>query len=225
MNRTQASQGRSQASQGRPQAGPGRPEIRQACAADQAALRDFLTGLSLQARYLRFFTGASPTRPAMLRILAGGREHIDVVVAVDGGAIIGHAMACDAAGPGGAQVTEIGVVVADARQGCGVGSALVRTLLARALARGVTAVTMEVLAENRHVLAMIDGHWPAARRDFSGGGMEIRVPLAPPADRQAPRPGRIRALRPGLRRASQPEKRRQSRPREERPSERLAIPR
>jgi GNAT superfamily N-acetyltransferase len=194
------------------------------CAADHQALRDFLTGLSLQARYLRFFTGASPTRPAMLRVLAGGGEHIDVVVAVDGGAIIGHAMACDAAGPGGARATEIGVVVADARRGRGVGSALVRALLARALARGVTAVTMEVLAENRQVLAMIAHHWPAARRDQSGGGVGISVPLAGPADRYLPRPAQRWAPQPAPRRVPPPGKRRLSRPREERPSERLAIP-
>jgi GNAT superfamily N-acetyltransferase len=200
----------------RTQASPGRPEIREACPADHAALRDFLTGLSLQARYLRFFTGASPTRPAMLRILAGGGERIDVVIAVDGGAIIGHAMACDTAGPGGARATEIGVVVADARQGRGVGSALVRALLARALARGITAVTMDVLPENRQVLAMIADHWPAARRDQSGGGIAIRVPLAQPGQRRLPRPG--------PRRVPQPDKRRLSRPREERLSERLAIP-
>jgi GNAT superfamily N-acetyltransferase len=198
----------------RTQASRGRPEIRQACAADHAALRDFLTGLSLQARYLRFFTGASPARPAMLRVLAGAGEHIDVVVAVDGGAIIGHAMACDAAGPGGTRVTEIGVVVADARQGCGVGSALVRTLLARALARGVTAVTMEVLAENRRVHAMIAGHWPAARRDQSGGGVAISVPLAGPADRYLPRPDQRWTPRPAPRRVPQPGQRRPSRPRE-----------
>jgi len=93
------------------------PEIRQACYSDHAAIRDFLGGLSLRARYLRFFTGALSTGPAMLRILAGGGDHIDVVVAIEGGVIIGHAMASDAAGADGVPVTEIGVVVTDARQG------------------------------------------------------------------------------------------------------------
>jgi GNAT superfamily N-acetyltransferase len=152
----------------------------------------------------------------MLRVLAGGSERIDIVVAVDGGAIIGHGMACDLAGPGDARATEIGVVVADARQGRGVGSALVRTLLARALARGVSAVTMEVLAENRQVVAMIAGHWPAARRDRSGAGVAFSIPLARPGPRKVPHPG--------TRRMPQPDSRRLSRPREERPSERLAIP-
>jgi acetyltransferase len=154
----------------------------------------------------------------MLRVLAGGSERIDVVVAVDGGAIIGHAMACDTAGPGGARVTEIGVVVADARQGRGVGSALVRALLARALARGVTAVTMEVLAENRQVLGMIAHYWPAARHDQSGPYVTIEARLPQPAAQR-------RAHLPEQRRLPQPSRNRPPRPREERPSERFAIPR
>ena len=44
------------------------PEIRQACYSDHTAIRDFLGGLSLRARYLRFFTGALSTGPAMLRM-------------------------------------------------------------------------------------------------------------------------------------------------------------
>lgn len=169
-----------------------RLEIRQACYADHAALREFLGGLSLRARYLRFFTGALTAGPAMLRILAGGRDHIDALVAVENGAIIGHAMASDATGPGDGAVTEIGVVVTDARQGRGIGSALVRTLTARARARGITTATMEVLAENRQVLAMIADHWPAAHHDLSGACATIRVPLPHPGAGQVSQPFRER---------------------------------
>jgi GNAT superfamily N-acetyltransferase len=182
-------------------------EIRQACYADHAELRDFLYGLSLRARYLRFFTGALTASPAMLRLLAGGGDHIDAVVAVDNGVIIGHAMASDMTGPGGSQATEIAVVVTDARQGRGIGSALVRALTARAQARGVTTATMDVLAENRRVLGMIARRWPAARQDGSGPYVTIHARLQQPAPQRPPHPG---SLPP--------------RPREERPSERLAIP-
>jgi ribosomal protein S18 acetylase RimI-like enzyme len=98
----------------------------------------------------------------MLRILAGGVAHTDVLVATCDGVIIGHAMAGDRTGPGGTRQTEIGVVVADAHRGRGVGSALVRQLVARAQIRGATALVMEVLAENRQVLNMISDHWPVA---------------------------------------------------------------
>src|SRR5262249_41007588 len=46
----------------------GQVRIRQADRADHGALRDFLDGLSVRTRYLRFFGGALPTSPAMLRI-------------------------------------------------------------------------------------------------------------------------------------------------------------
>jgi ribosomal protein S18 acetylase RimI-like enzyme len=175
----------------RTQVGPARAEIRQACCADHAALRDFLGGLSPRARYLRFFTGAVSTSPAMLRMLTGGGDHIDAVVAVEDGVIIGHAMASDTIGPGGSRATEIGVVVTDARQGQGVGSALIRTLAAGAQARGITAITMEVLSENRLMLAIIAHYWPTARHHQSGPYVSIQAPL--------PRPRQQRRLQPGER--------------------------
>jgi GNAT superfamily N-acetyltransferase len=107
---------------------------------------------------------AGPDRPSR----SGGT---DAVVATVGGVIIGHGMAVDrpadrSAGrpaPLEGRVTEIGVVVADAWQGQGVGSALVRALISRAQARGVTSLVMDVLPDNRQMLAMIATHWPAAR--------------------------------------------------------------
>jgi GNAT superfamily N-acetyltransferase len=91
--------------------------------------------------------------------------------------IIGHAMAVDTAGPPGAATTEIGVVVTDAWQGRGVGSGLIRALASRARDRGATTLVMEVMAENRRVLAMIAGRWPDARHDRSGAYVTVCTPL------------------------------------------------
>ena len=55
------------------------------------------------------------------------------------------------------------MVVADAWQRQGVGWTLVRALITGAQVRGVTSVTMDVLHGNDRVLAMIKGHWRAAR--------------------------------------------------------------
>jgi len=164
--------------------------IRPPDTADLAALGGFFAGLSMRSRVQRFF---APVRlsPAMIRRAcglgadgpaaddpAGGTGHAgpdrpsrsggtDAVVATVGGVIIGHGMAVDR--PAGrpapleGRVTEIGVVVADAWQGQGVGSALVRALISRAQARGVTSLVMDVLPDNRQMLAMIATHWPAAR--------------------------------------------------------------
>lgn len=154
--------------------------IRRPCNSDREPIREFLTGLSPRARYLRFFSGAPPVSGAMLRILAGGSPRTDVLVATTGnGMIVGHAMAGDQAGPGGALRTEIGVVVADGYRGQGVGSALVRQLVARAEVRGVTAVVMEVLAENRQVLTMIADHWPVASEERSGAYLTFSARLQP----------------------------------------------
>jgi len=149
--------------------------IRQARGADRESLRTFFTGLSARTRYLRFFAALTIT-PAMLRILSGG-DNADAVVAIRQGAIIGHGIAVDRAGPGGAIITEIGVVVADAWQGQGIGSALVRALIAAARARGAAIVAMDVLPGNQRVLAMIAHHWPGASIDHSADCIVIRARL------------------------------------------------
>jgi L-amino acid N-acyltransferase YncA len=147
--------------------------IRPACATDAGALGDFFAGLSLQSRYERFFAPVTPG-PELLRKLSGDDGHADVVVAVRGGVIIGHAMAVDRDGPRGARTADVGVVVADAWQGQGVGSALLRALITSARARGVTSLTMDVLPGNHRMLAMIAGHWPAARVENSADFVTFR---------------------------------------------------
>ncbi len=150
--------------------------IRPASAADTGALSDFFAGLSPQTRYLRFFAAVTPG-PALVRRMCGGDGRTDAVVAVRGGAIIGHAMAADQVGPRGARTADVGVVVADAWQGAGVGSALIRALIASAQARGVTSLTMDVLPGNRRMLAIIAALWPAARVENSGGFVTFRCRL------------------------------------------------
>jgi GNAT superfamily N-acetyltransferase len=154
----------------------GRILIRQAGGGDLGGLRDFLAGLSVRTRHLRFFAGA-PASAAMIRVLAGQRPDADALVAIGNGEIIGHAMAVDTAGPPGATATEIGIVVADAWQGRGVGSWLLRALAGRARARGATTLAMDVLVENQRVLAMIAARWPAARHDRSGESVTVHARL------------------------------------------------
>jgi len=150
--------------------------IRQARPEDLPALSDFFAGLSAHTRYLRFFGPVAPGA-ALLRTLAGLADNIDALVAVRGGVIVGHAMAVDRDEPRGTRVTDIGLVVHDAWQGRGVGSALMRALVTGAQARGVSTLEMDVLDGNRQVLAMITGHWPAACVDHNSDGFAIRVRL------------------------------------------------
>ncbi len=171
MNRTQIGAGHSAVA------------IRRVVPADRAALTGFFGGLSTTARTLRFFAPVQPG-PAMLKRLAGESAGIEALVATCGGAIIGHAMAVDRSGPPGRRRADIGLVVGDAWQGQGVGSALMRALTASAQTRGVTSLVMDVLPENQQVLAMITGHWGTARTARCADCITVQVPLAAHQRRQ-----------------------------------------
>jgi len=145
---------------------PVRPE-------DLAELGYFFAGLSVESRYLRFFAPVTPTH-GLLDLLAGLPAHVDAIVAVADGEIVGHAMAADCRD---GWATDVGVVVADAWQRRGVGAALMRALVDRAQARGVISLAMDVLPGNRRVLAMVLAHWPEAAVKHGPDGVDIRVPL------------------------------------------------
>ena len=168
--------------------------IRPARTADLPALHDFFAGLSMQTRYLRFFAPITPN-PGLLRVLCGGDGTTDALLATRDAVIIGHAMAADQSGPGGVRTTDIGVVVADAWQGQGVGLSLVRALIIGAQVRGVSSVTMDVLHDNDRARAMITDHWPAVRAHRSRECETICVPLAPDRWDQP----QVRPVRPGTR--------------------------
>ena len=157
--------------------GPATAAIRPVRPADLAALSDFFAGLSVESRYLRFFAPVTPAH-GLLHLLSGAPANVDAIVAVADGVIVGHAMAADRPeDPCGARATDVGVVVADAWQRRGVGAALMRALVIRAQARGVTSLAMDVLPGNRRVLAMIIGHWPDAAIGHSPDSLDIRIPL------------------------------------------------
>jgi ribosomal protein S18 acetylase RimI-like enzyme len=166
--------------------------IRPARTADLPALGDFFAGLSTQARYLRFFSPITPG-PSLLNLLCGGDGTTDAVLATRDGVIVGHGMAADRSGPRGARTTDIGVVVADAWQRQGVGSALVRALITGAQVRGVTSVTMDVMHGNDRAFAMIKGHWPDARTGRSKDCTTICVQLVDDEQHQPP----VLPARPG----------------------------
>ena len=157
---------------------------------DLAELGGFFAGLSVESRYLRFFAPVTPAHD-LLDLLAGRPANVDAIVAVADGEIVGHAMAADCRS---GQATDVGVVVADAWQRHGVGAALMRALVARAQARGVTSLAMDVLPGNRRVLAMVLAHWPDATVGRDPDGLDIRIPLPPDQPRRPrPRPAGERA--------------------------------
>ena len=149
----------------------------------------------MSTRYLRFFAPVTPG-PNMLRLLSGAAADVDAVVAVRGGVIIGHAMGADRVEPGGARVTDVGVVVADAWQGRGIGAALTRALLTGARARGVTSMAMDVLGGNQRALGMITAHWPAACVGHEPDCVTFRIGLGHAGLGQGQRPRTRSAAHP-----------------------------
>lgn len=177
MIRTQLTS-HAEASRGAALAQPGGAvEIRSASAADREAIKSFVMGLSLRSRFLRFFSPVALPTSAVLRGMCGAGPATDALVATADGVIVGHAMASEVTGPDGRPVADIGLVVADRWQGCGVGSQLLGRVIARAAARGVSGLVMEVLPENRRMLAMIARQFAGAGYEFGGGSVTVRVPL------------------------------------------------
>jgi GNAT superfamily N-acetyltransferase len=155
----------------------GAVEIRTASGADCEAIKSFIMGLSLRARFLRFFSPVAPPSSAVLRRMCGVGPDSDVLVATESGAVVGHAMAVDVTEPDGRRVADIGLVVTDRWQNHGIGSQMFGQVIERAADRGVSGLVMEVLPENRRMLEMITSRWGDAGYEFGGGSVTIRVSL------------------------------------------------
>ncbi|MEU6409626.1 GNAT family N-acetyltransferase [Microbispora sp. NPDC046933] len=136
-------------------------------------MRLFVEGLSQATLTHRFFVGLGRPSASLIRAMVACDDRRDALLAVRGDTVIGHAMGHLAEGE-----VEIAVVVDDRWQNLGVGSRLVRTLLRRASVRGAVVVGMDVMTENRRVLAMVRRAWPSATIDTHGTSVEIKAPLA-----------------------------------------------
>jgi GNAT superfamily N-acetyltransferase len=125
---------------------PSTVSVRPLGAHDGAVLDAVFAGLSDTSRYLRFHTGTPRMTADVRQRLAAvdGTRHI-AVGAFAGAEPIGIARLVTV-GPGRA---ELAVEVVDAWQGCGVGTRLVRSVVALGAAADITEVVAEVLAGNR----------------------------------------------------------------------------
>jgi GNAT superfamily N-acetyltransferase len=140
--------------------------LRQAGPDDLTGIRDFVCALSPRSQHLRFFAAVAQPSTGLLRALCG-TGGADVLLVTDrDGTVIAHGMAADATvgdtAAGHGLDSNIGLVVADAWQRCGIGTQLLDALAGRALGRGVTRLVLEVLPENRVMLGIIRRRWPEA---------------------------------------------------------------
>jgi GNAT superfamily N-acetyltransferase len=147
--------------------------IRPATADDADALRAFLAGLSANTQYQRFFTGLGSVSPSLVRDLIAVTPHQQVVLALTGSEVIGHAMATT----NSAGILELGVVVADRHRGRGIGNRMIRNLLERAALAGADRLRLDVLCENTLVLDWIRRGLPDTVFERDGYSLTGYAPL------------------------------------------------
>ena len=115
---------------------------------DEMELWRFLSDLCLEARRLRFFSGAVDIHKAARWAANPATDRYGLVAHDETGTIAGHAsyvrLEDDRA--------EVAVEVADHLHGRGLGTVLIERLAANAESRGITHFVAEVLSENRAML-------------------------------------------------------------------------
>jgi len=138
---------------------------------DEPALRTFLEGLCLEARRLRFFSGAAGISSAAHLGAAADTEHYGLIAHDETGVLVGHATYVQL----DRTRAEVAVEVADHLQGRGLGTILIERLAEIAEQRGITHFVAEVLAENRAMLDVFREGFDA--RVVRHEGPEERVEL------------------------------------------------
>ncbi|MFD0899158.1 bifunctional acetate--CoA ligase family protein/GNAT family N-acetyltransferase [Actinomadura sediminis] len=150
-------------------------EIRRLDAADRDVVCELHRGLSEQSLYLRFFglNQAMAGQVADRICRSGGGDHA-ALGAWLGGDLVGVAEYEPTGVPGEADVA---MAVADRMHHRGVGTLLLEHLGSLARANGVVAFRADTLAENTAMLRVFADAGMSARREASGGVVELTLPL------------------------------------------------
>ena len=117
-------------------------------ATDEAALSLFLSGLSPEARRMRFFSGGVNLAWAAHQAADTATAGCGLVAHDETGVLVGHASFV----PVGPNRAEVAVEVADHLHGRGLGTILIERLAVIAEQRGITHFVAEVLCQNRAML-------------------------------------------------------------------------
>jgi RimJ/RimL family protein N-acetyltransferase len=140
--------------------------IRAARPADRELVQKLVRELSPRSRYLRFFNGIHELSPSWLERFVRADPRGDfTLVALVGETAVGMAQYAAAPYP---QRCEFAVLIADAWQRVGIGTALLRDLVSVAREAGFERIDGEVLAENMAILRLLERAGFRARRDPRG---------------------------------------------------------
>ena len=154
--------------------------VRQAAAGDRPALERMLARCTRQTRYRRFH-GPVKVFPEryLTEALSGSPLHFALVACLDedgadeDGAVVALA-SCRAVDEG---VAEVGILVEDEWQRRGVGSALLREIVAYAARTGLRALQAQVLAEQPWIVGLLRRHGTCT---IAGAGQALYVTLSLP---------------------------------------------
>ena len=154
--------------------------IRPAGPRDGELLTELLRGLSPDSAYLRFQTGIGPGPwPALVDALLPGSLRGGAFLGLVGSELVAHGVWVRV---GHRPAAEIGLVVADAHQGLGIGTRLATALIADLTAHGVEQVEVFASATNDAVIRMVARQAPDAVRERDGATVTYTFPA-----RTAPR--------------------------------------
>lgn len=161
--------------------------VRLAVPEDADAVAAMHERCSERTRYLRY-VATTDWREVQLRRLSGGHAGATLVAVNDHGAIVGLGNVFPER-PGDRHTAEIAVLVEDALQGRGIGSALIRRQLQMAARLGFAEVMGEVLAENRGMLHVLGRTGLSWSHSISAGVSTLRAPLPTTAPTEFPPQG------------------------------------
>lgn len=170
--------------------------LRPARAGDRELVAGLLRGLSAESSYRRFQTGlGAEPGSAVLDALIPVAPRGGAVLAFDGDGVVGHGVWVRA---GSTQTAEIGLVVADAHQARGIGTALAEAIIGDLVAHGIPQLEVFATATNEPVARMVARRAPDAVRELDGPTVTYRFAVALPGcagarDRRPP----VRRARPG----------------------------
>jgi RimJ/RimL family protein N-acetyltransferase len=149
---------------------------------DEPRLVALYSRLSPRSQYQRFFAIRARLPEAWVHHLANVdyRERLALVAErSDTGDLIGVAR-FEPMGEDG--VAELALVVEDAWQGRGLGTALLPRIMAAAEARGARRFRAEVLADNRRMLGMLERHADVESRVHERGVLTVILRPRPPSE-------------------------------------------
>jgi GNAT superfamily N-acetyltransferase len=177
-------------------AGDIRLSIRMIQTRDQPKLADCFQSLSIESRYLRFFSAKNTLTPAELRFFTecDGWNHLaigafELTVGGAEGALVGIARFIRFQEAG--QIAEFSLTVADHWQGLGLGRLLLEQLLVLAAERGIQYLQGYLLAQNKRARRLLS-HFEQVNCGSDGELMTVTLTV------QNPVGNKPRVVTPGL---------------------------